>query len=1020
MALKFTVESFLNVVRQSRLIDPERLDRLVADLPVEGDSQAVADALVAADALTTWQADKLLKGKHKGFFLGKYRLQALLGKGGMSSVYLAEHVLMRRRCAIKVLPHKKVNDTSYLERFHREAQAVASLDHPNIVRAYDVDREVDGTAEIHFLVMEYVEGQSLQELMADQKQLAFRVVADYVRQSAHGLSHAHDAGLVHRDIKPGNLLVDMEGVVKILDLGLARFFEEGDENPITLRHDEKVLGTADYLAPEQALDSHMVDARADIYSLGCTMYFLLTGQPPFNEGTLAQRLMWHQTKDPVPVTTTRPDMPAELDAIVSRMMAKQRDDRFQTARDVAAALAEWLGESPGGDTAERASIPVAPPVAPTVASPAVPVPQAEPSVGKPVVPPIAKPVESPTPAVGTGLPGQPAAGDTNHLGASETDPIMPAGDEPELANFLAQLGSGDAAPAHSPDVGSDHPAAAPAESAGPVGTPDLSTQSRPVAPVARPVAGPLPGGDDEKPVGSEVTGLPEEPQFPDFTRIADDPTEVPADVPSQVATQSEPGGFPGIDMSDSPSSGSGRTRTRARRSSSRRRRSEPAGGKGLKVGAIVGAAIALIAIVAVVLLNTGGGPDAVDGDGTAPQAGGSGGGQNGAASGGGPTGGIAQQAGGDVSSSKAVARATLEVGPDAEFKTISAALNYLRDNREAYRPRSRRVQASIKVLGGQVYAESIELDGNKTTWPPGIEIVSTGVEPAIIAAPGDKPGIKLTQVEYVRVVGFRIQAKGKSQGVVLAGAQDRVQLENLVIEGFTAAGIEGLGAAGEPSQDALRLKGIRLHAGAGVAVGIKLAEGVYDTANLEIRGCRLIGPQKIGIQFTDNASSVVLAGNVIQQAQDAIVLSGANKTWKGLTIRNNTLAQVGRGMVFEHLPTENSDNVTIRKNLFFEVDGPECLVEKDYDELKFSQMVSTANAITDNWSTRKQPADLKKSERELMLPGLDRQRGVTVEFSSTDPAAADFLEPRAGTLPRGESGTPADPRFVGAQPFRSR
>ena len=157
MALKFTVESFLNLVRQSRLVDADRLEQLVANLPADGDSQSVADALVAAEALTDWQADKLLKGKHKGFFLGKYKLLGHIGTGGMSSVYLAEHTLMRRPRAIKVLPQSRLDDNSYLERFYREAQATAALDHPNIVRAYDVDNHGD----THYLVMEYVPGRDL-------------------------------------------------------------------------------------------------------------------------------------------------------------------------------------------------------------------------------------------------------------------------------------------------------------------------------------------------------------------------------------------------------------------------------------------------------------------------------------------------------------------------------------------------------------------------------------------------------------------------------------------------------------------------------------------------------------------------------------------------------------------------------------------------------------------------------------------------------------------------------------------
>ena len=156
--------------------------------------------------------------------------------------------------------------------------------------------------------MEYVEGSSLQALVPEKGIVCLLDAAEYARQAALGLQHAHEHGMVHRDIKPGNLLVDLKGVVKILDLGLARFFkvDEGSE-ALTLRHDEKVLGTADYLAPEQALDSHTVDARADIYSLGCTLYFMVTGQPPFTEGTLAQRLLAHQVKTPTPAESLRTD-----------------------------------------------------------------------------------------------------------------------------------------------------------------------------------------------------------------------------------------------------------------------------------------------------------------------------------------------------------------------------------------------------------------------------------------------------------------------------------------------------------------------------------------------------------------------------------------------------------------------------------------------------------------------------------------------------------------------------------------
>src|SRR5262249_26689149 len=186
---------------------------------------------------------------------------------------------MRRRAAVKVLPAAKAADPAALERFYREARAVAALDHPNIVRAYDIDQEDN----LHFLVMEYVDGSSLQEIVRRGGPLDPARSAHYVQQAALGLQHAYEvASLVHRDIKPGNLIVDRSGTVKILDMGLARFFND-EEDLLTKKYDENVLGTADYLAPEQALDSHGVDIRADIYSLGGTFYFCLTGRTPFSE-----------------------------------------------------------------------------------------------------------------------------------------------------------------------------------------------------------------------------------------------------------------------------------------------------------------------------------------------------------------------------------------------------------------------------------------------------------------------------------------------------------------------------------------------------------------------------------------------------------------------------------------------------------------------------------------------------------------------------------------------------------------
>lgn len=341
-----TGDQFLALVERSGLIEADRLYRALSHLTGLPDddpqvsAHGIAEELVSHGLLTRWQADRLLEGRYRGFRLGKYRLLGHLGSGGMSSVYLAEHLMMARRVAIKVLPQKRVNDSTYLPRFYREARAAAALQHPNIVVAFDIDQEKD----IHYLVMEYVQGSDLNALVRDGGPLGYGKAAEYIAQAARGLNHAHQAGLVHRDIKPANLLVDPEGTVKILDLGLARFMEEVDAATasLTVSHDEKVLGTADYLSPEQAQNSHNVDPRADIYSLGCTLYYLLTGHAPFPDGTLAQRLLKHSTTEPPSIFVDRPGAPPELVEICEKMMAKRVDVRYQTASEVAEALNAWV------------------------------------------------------------------------------------------------------------------------------------------------------------------------------------------------------------------------------------------------------------------------------------------------------------------------------------------------------------------------------------------------------------------------------------------------------------------------------------------------------------------------------------------------------------------------------------------------------------------------------------------------------------------------------------------------------
>jgi serine/threonine-protein kinase len=336
-----TTERFLEIVEKSRLANAAAVAKSLDRLREAGDGglpgpDEVARHLRSDGLLTDWQIEKLRSGKYKGFFLGRYKLLGHIGTGGMSNVYLAEHTRMHDRRAIKVLPRRRVKDATYLARFQLEAKAIASLSHPNIVRAFDIDNEND----LHYIVMEYVDGDDLQVIVRREGPMDLLRAVGYIRQAADGLQHAHDSGLIHRDVKPANLLVDSRERIKILDLGLALFARTDDES-LTVVNNENVLGTADYLAPEQALNSHDVDHRVDMYGLGCSLYFLLTGRPPFNEGTLAQRIAKHQKEMPDSIRAQRSEVPGELEGIVVKMMQKDPKYRYQSMHALIEALDRW-------------------------------------------------------------------------------------------------------------------------------------------------------------------------------------------------------------------------------------------------------------------------------------------------------------------------------------------------------------------------------------------------------------------------------------------------------------------------------------------------------------------------------------------------------------------------------------------------------------------------------------------------------------------------------------------------------
>jgi serine/threonine protein kinase len=335
------IEAFLELGLKSGLLERPALEeyrhRLAQPGPAPETPRQFADAMVRDGLLTAFEADTLMLGRWRGFLVnGKYRLLQKVGSGGMGVVGLYEHLSLRRRVALKILPPSQSRDADAVTRFYREARAVACLNHPNIVRCHDIDCERD----LHFIVLEYIDGSNMHDIVRRHGPLPIVRAAHYVRQAALGLQHAHEAGLVHRDIKPGNILLDRNGVVKLLDMGLARFFDEEEENLSYDHEGGNALGTADYLAPEQVHDSR-VDIRADIYGLGVTFYYLLSGKSPFATGTVAQKLIWHQVRQPKPIRALRPEVPQELADIVEKMMAKDAADRFQIPQEVAEALNPW-------------------------------------------------------------------------------------------------------------------------------------------------------------------------------------------------------------------------------------------------------------------------------------------------------------------------------------------------------------------------------------------------------------------------------------------------------------------------------------------------------------------------------------------------------------------------------------------------------------------------------------------------------------------------------------------------------
>jgi serine/threonine-protein kinase len=356
-------EDLLAALRASGLLPAETVESLAAGHDGR-DPRAWASELVERGLLTGYQAEQLLAGNGRSLLLGQYRILGALGAGGMGRVYRAEHVVMRRLVALKVVG--PADDGEPQPAFLREIEAAARLSHPNVVAAYDAG-EANG---VRFLVMEYVDGVDLDRLVRTVGPLAPRRACEYARQAALALQYAFENGVLHRDVKPANLLLESAadprspGRVKVLDLGLAVTTGGGERAADAA---SRLSGTPDYIAPEVAHNPDGRDVRSDLYSLGCTLYYLLTGQVPFPGGTWTEKLLRHEYEAPAPLRDLAPAVPPAVAALVARLMAKAPADRHDTPAAVARALEEWLAlgdDPPAAPAPVRATEPAGPSASP--------------------------------------------------------------------------------------------------------------------------------------------------------------------------------------------------------------------------------------------------------------------------------------------------------------------------------------------------------------------------------------------------------------------------------------------------------------------------------------------------------------------------------------------------------------------------------------------------------------------------------------------------------------------------------
>ena len=1036
MALKLTVESFLQVVRQSGLIDKDQLAKLLQAYEARGvdvkKSQTIADALIADDVITRWQAEKLLAGKHKGFTLGKYKLLGLLGKGGMSSVYLAEHLLMKRRCAIKVLPSKRVNDSSYLARFHREAQAVASVDHPNIVRAYDVDHAQDRDSQIHFLVMEYVNGQSLHELIIRSGPADFADAMEYIRQAAEGLDHAHRAGLVHRDIKPANLLIDTNGTIKLLDMGLARFFDDQSENSLTVAHDEKVLGTADYLAPEQALDSHTVDIRADIYSLGCSLYFLLTGNPPFTEGTLTQRLMWHQTKSFPPLTNSRIDCPASLSAVLEKMVQKKPDDRYQTAADVAEACRQWLLENAGEDWKQRhvplgrgsgsarvtmpsrdlpsdpAILEGAPPVIGSTviplesggssatkisragSGPATPVIKPATIVSTPVIPPMAAPVF--VPPVVAPLVAAPVV-------PPLAQPVIVA---PPVARLVLPVAMPVAAPVIATPVAQSIKVAAPvALPVKPATAPAVVTEDRPAEipefqfgnfaatdeTVIAPAETPAESAEEDNPfaffsAGSDESSVKEEQ--PNSPALFEEAATMEPPLPEAVVIESSELPSSTEELSFEPI----QTETDAATSPSVSKKSPASGSSMLKKPAAKYAALAAAVVILIggIAWWTMGGSN--DSDKSVTKFGKK---EKGRKS--------PESDSVDSAAKSDAYEVVLHVGAGLDFKSIERALYSAVEGRAEYEKaaKGKPIRFVVSVKPDQSFEEAIVVD---ESFPGELHLKSDtpGKNVKLTPPSAAEPAITIKNLSGVTIENFHIELNAfppKDKAISVHGSATRCRVKNCLINSPRVAGIELVGVKGGLEADAIVIESVTIQNAAPTAFGVHVAKPTDSAAtqNVIVQRCRFIGSMSAGVFIDGPADSLTIRNCGMSGTTSGIRFSEGVVAKSVVVDHCSFRNQTESGLLFDAMPGAGAGEFAWRNCLFAGAAKAELLIAKDYDANTFIALMSANESVENNWSDRK-VGNPVIGERDLL--SNDSRVPPPIKFESTGSNSELYLVPKAG------------------------